>query len=159
VYIFVKRTLTVPFLETLDVPTPDKSSPSRVTTTIAPQALILLNNAFMNDEAAAFAERLARDAPDDPAAPIRAAYRMALARSPTEEEERIAIDYCERQRLRWARRMVSREVSGGAPRFTPPEKAIGMASEQDRSLREARREAFKSLCLLIFNLNEFVYVD
>ena len=97
VYIFVKRTLGVPILETLDFASPDTTTPSRGTTTIAPQALILLNSAFIQEQAALFAERLRRDAHGDLAAQVDRAFRITLARKPTAEEQQVAFDFVTRQ--------------------------------------------------------------
>src|SRR5205807_4556975 len=47
VYVFSKRTLGVPLLEAFDAASPDKSIAARTATTIAPQALTLLNSAFV----------------------------------------------------------------------------------------------------------------
>ncbi len=95
VYIFVKRTLGVPLLEVFDFPSPDRPAPQRATTTIAPQALILLNSAFMEEQAAAFADRLLRDSAE-PARNVEQAYRLALGRPPTAAERAIALDYLRR---------------------------------------------------------------
>ncbi len=93
VYIFVKRTLGVPLLDVFDFATPDKAVAARVTTTIAPQALILLNSAFMEEQAAAFADRLFRETGHDPAKNVERAFRLALGRTPTGKERQIAVDY------------------------------------------------------------------
>jgi hypothetical protein len=99
IYIFIKRTLGVPFLETFDATTPDSPVGVRAVTTIAPQALILLNSKFMDEQSAAFAERLEKAHPNDRAAQIDLAFRLALSRRPTEREAGIARDYLERQSL------------------------------------------------------------
>jgi cytochrome c553 len=99
VYAYVKRTLGVPLLETLDMPVPDKPAPSRVTTTVAPQALMLLNSAFIEQQSAAFAGRLLKDAGKDPGAQIERAYRLALGRAPTPRERTIAAEFVARQSL------------------------------------------------------------
>lgn len=135
VYIFVKRTLTVPMMDTFDQPTPDTPDPARKTTTIAPQALILLNSAFMNEQASAFAERLLNEAGNEPAAQIERAYRLAVSRKPTSRELAIAIGYLQQQQQRW------QELAENA--------------EAD----QAQRHALQALCKAILNLNEFVYVD
>ncbi|HLW66844.1 MAG TPA: DUF1549 and DUF1553 domain-containing protein [Gemmataceae bacterium] len=96
VYIFVKRTLGVPLLETFDFANPDKSIAARANTTIAPQALILLNSQFMDDQANAFAERLKRECGEDPAKQIERAFRLALGRTPTTKESEIAKAYLQR---------------------------------------------------------------
>jgi hypothetical protein len=101
VYIFVKRTLGVPLLESFDVATPDSPAASRNVTTVAPQALILLNSDFMNQQAAAFAKRIARTAGTDPRQQIAAAYRVALGREPSERERTLALAFLEREAARW----------------------------------------------------------
>lgn len=98
-YIFVKRTLGVPILETLDCASPDKSIATRAVTTVAPQALILLNNAFMDDQAKALADRIERECGADRAKQLARAFQLTLLRSPTEREMQIARDYLNRARL------------------------------------------------------------
>jgi hypothetical protein len=96
VYIFVKRTLGVPLLETFDFPSSEKSAAARNTTTIAPQALILLNSEFMDKQAAAFAQRIRSLGTGDVSRDVDQAFRFALQRAPTDEERRIAIAYLDR---------------------------------------------------------------
>jgi mono/diheme cytochrome c family protein len=127
VYIFVKRTLGVPLLETFDFASPDKSTAARSTTTIAPQALILLNSSFMEEQSAAFAERLLREAGPDSAANVERVFRLALGRGPSPRERQIAWEY------------------------------LGRAQPTQGS--QGYRLALARLCKLVFNLNEFVYVD
>ena len=93
VYIFVKRTLGVPLLETFDFPSPDKSAATRTTTTIAPQALIMLNSGFMDEQAKAFAKRVQQQSNGDEGKEIDAVFRLALQREPTARERRIAQAY------------------------------------------------------------------
>ncbi|MCI0359502.1 MAG: DUF1549 and DUF1553 domain-containing protein, partial [Planctomycetaceae bacterium] len=86
VYAFVKRTLLVPMLETLDFCDTTQSTDRRAITSIAPQALTLFNGQFVNRQAEHFADRLRREAGDDPARQIDLAFRLALCREPTERE-------------------------------------------------------------------------
>jgi hypothetical protein len=138
-YIFVKRTLGVPFMETFDSPTPDKPCPARTTTTIAPQALVLLNSSFTDQQAAAMAERLIREAGSDRAAQIDRAFRLAVSRPPSADEAAIAQAFVARQ---------IDERNKLAPAASPA------PSPQD-----AGCQALTAFCKLVFNLNEFVYVD
>jgi hypothetical protein len=100
VYIFVKRTLGVPLLDTFDFASPDSSAPNRPTTTIAPQALILLNSSFMEAEAAAFADRIQREAGPELSEQVDHAFKLALARSPTKVEQEVSLSFLDRQRER-----------------------------------------------------------
>lgn len=86
IYAFVKRGLVLPMLEVLDLADTVSSCPQRQVTTVAPQALCLFNGDFVNQQAAHFAARLAREAGDDAARQLRLAWRLALCREPTESE-------------------------------------------------------------------------
>jgi len=98
VYIFVKRTLGVPVLDAFDLASPDSSQASRNTTTIAPQALIMLNGSFAEEQATALADRVLAE---PMAERISRAFAFALLRRPTEREHRFTQEYLERQRLFW----------------------------------------------------------
>ncbi|MFM7321031.1 MAG: DUF1553 domain-containing protein, partial [Armatimonadota bacterium] len=84
IYFFLKRSRLVPFLSAFDAPNALQSVGARQSTTVAPQALILMNNPQVRGWARAFAARV--DAPGDPAQAIRRAYRLALAREPATAE-------------------------------------------------------------------------
>jgi hypothetical protein len=81
-----KRTVKVPFMETFDLPENMVACSRRNVSTVPPQALTLLNSPLAVDAAKAFAERLKTLAGDDDAEQVRQAFRLALARQPTEEE-------------------------------------------------------------------------
>jgi hypothetical protein len=86
VYIHVKRSLVVPIISAFDGPDTDFSCPARFTTTQATQSLMLLNSDMINDEAKAFAERLKKQGRASPEARVRLALRLALCRTPNDEE-------------------------------------------------------------------------
>ncbi len=86
VYAFVKRALVVPFLEVLDVCDTTRSTELRNRTTISTQALTLFNGNFANRQARHLAERLQREAGDNPVRQIELAYRLTLCRSPIPSE-------------------------------------------------------------------------
>jgi hypothetical protein len=85
VYIHVKRSLIVPILETHDLADTDSSCAVRYTTTVPTQALGMLNGDFTNEQAAALASRLVKEAPDL-AGQIKRAIRLTTGRVPPEEE-------------------------------------------------------------------------
>ncbi len=88
IYAFVKRALVVPMLEIFDLCDTTRSSEKRLVTTVAPQALNLFNSDFIQEQSRHFAERLVREAGDDPDRQIELAYRLSLARPPSERERR-----------------------------------------------------------------------
>jgi hypothetical protein len=60
-YAYVRRTMTVPMLDTFDYSNTTSPLSERPVTTVAPQALLLLNDTFMREQAAAFADRLEKE--------------------------------------------------------------------------------------------------
>jgi len=92
VYLVQKRTVRVPFMETFDLPENSTSCARRTESTVAPQALSLLNSSLASQTAQAFDHRVRRDAGDDPGHQVETAYRMIFQRAPTPEEQ----DRCRR---------------------------------------------------------------
>ena len=84
-------------MEAFDTPVPDRSEPNRQTTTIAPQALILLNSQFVNDRAAALAKMLLEPSDRTDTAVIQTAFQKILARDATPEEQQALAAFLERR--------------------------------------------------------------
>ncbi len=126
IYVHVKRSLILPVLAGFDFPETDTSCEARFTTTQPGQSLTLLNSKFIGEQAAAFAERLKKEAGNDLDAQIKLAYRLTTSREATESD------------LARARNLVaSYEAKHG----------------------KNRDQALGKLCLLMFNLNEFIHLD
>jgi hypothetical protein len=66
-----------------DCPDGTGIAPRRATSTTALQALNLLNDEFIHDQAGRFAARLRREAGDDSAAQIRHAFLLSMSREPS----------------------------------------------------------------------------
>jgi hypothetical protein len=96
VYIYLKRTLMVPFLETFDYTNTAESVGTRPVTTVAPQALLLLNSEFTDLQARNLAERVRREAGDAQSRQIERLFRLALGRVATPREVKIANDLLKR---------------------------------------------------------------
>src|SRR5262249_58698010 len=73
-------------LDTLDFCDTTRSAAKRTTTTVAPQALMLFNGEFVNQQAKYFAMRLEKEAGAGPDKQIDLAYRLALCRPPSAAE-------------------------------------------------------------------------
>ena len=84
VYVHVKRSLQVPILVAHDQADTDNSCPVRYTTTVPTQALGLLNGEFSNENAAAFAARLEKEAPGNLSAQVTRGIRLTTGRVPPE---------------------------------------------------------------------------
>ncbi len=86
VYVFSKRSIPLPMLDVFDKPDSITSCARRNRSTIAPQALILMNNALVLQEAKVFAERLGREAGSDPVKQVHLAFHLTVSRPPSEKE-------------------------------------------------------------------------
>jgi hypothetical protein len=90
VYVPVFRNALPELFQVFDFADPSMTTGRRDVSTVAPQALFLLNNPFVRAQAAAAAERLLAEPHADDAARIVRAWRLALGRPPSEAEAAIA---------------------------------------------------------------------
>jgi Protein of unknown function (DUF1553)/Protein of unknown function (DUF1549) len=90
-YVFTRRNLRYPFFEAFDRPDTNASCPRRAVTTIAPQALSLLNGKLAVDSARGLAKRVAREAGSEPSARVDRAYCLALGRAPDVAERELSL--------------------------------------------------------------------
>ena len=92
-YVYSKRSIRYPLFETFDQPNLINSCERRNRSTIAPQALLLMNNNFVILESRKFAERLRKEAGEDARAQVERAFQLALGRKPTPFELMKAVDF------------------------------------------------------------------
>ena len=90
VYVFRRRSLGFPFFDTFDLPDQNQTAAARNVSTVPTQALTLMNNEFVLNQAALFAGRLEREAAGDLDRQVELAYRIALTRAPTTAEATVA---------------------------------------------------------------------
>jgi hypothetical protein len=133
IYFTVKRSQMIPLLTLFDAPDSLQGIGQRPSTTVAPQALWMLNNPQVQSYAKAFAERLKPAAVDSPADAVRLAYQIAYSRLPTESEQNDAVEFISEQRKQFA--------------------AAGKKED------EALLASLSSFCQVLFSLNEFIYVE
>ena len=100
VYHQAARSVRAELLGQFDCPDSSLPEPKRIVTTSPLQALALMNNAFMMDQARFFAERLEREAGrGKTAAQIDLAFRLAFGRWAVEEEKKAAATLISRHGL------------------------------------------------------------
>lgn len=85
-YVFSKRTIPLPMFEVFDKPDTIGSCARRTRSTVAPQALILMNNSFVAFHAQRFAERIEKESGGNPEKLITLAFEHAYARPPRQSE-------------------------------------------------------------------------
>ena len=125
VYVYAKRSLQLPFLEMFDVASTEQSIAARSRTTVAPQALGLLNSEFITRQADYFAQRLSREVAGNTEQnsskknrtenQIRRAYALALGREPSSDELRIATGYYNRQLERFGQSEQAYQLAPALP--------------------------------------------
>jgi hypothetical protein len=86
VYVQARRSRPLAVLDTFDAPMMEPNCEARTASTVTPQALMLMNSAFIVEQAAHFAERVRKEAGDDARGQVVHAWRLACAVEPTAEE-------------------------------------------------------------------------
>jgi hypothetical protein len=97
IYIFARRNLRFPIFEAFDRPDTNASCAARGQTTIAPQALLLLNSEFSLASARSLAEFVRDRAGDNLDAQIDLVYRRTLGHEPTETQQARAQSFVQEQ--------------------------------------------------------------
>ena len=173
IYVEKIRGLRDPFLETFNQPGPDNSCEVRETSTVAPQALTLMNSEEVLDRALGLANRLLKNKPGKQEGQIiRQAFRLALGRDPNKEETKKCL-------LHW--RTITKSESNkkvGLKAFPTILKRTIMAEKTGEPYTfkehmpayqsyqpdlqwgavDGRTRALAHVCLVLFNLNEFSYL-
>jgi hypothetical protein len=96
VYGFIDRQNLDGLFRTFDFASPDATSPRRYVTTVPQQALYLMNNGFVIEEARALASRVASFS-DDPETRIRQLYALLFGRAPDARELALGIAFTQKQ--------------------------------------------------------------
>jgi len=99
VYLQMKRSLTLPLLQIFDAPDTAMSCPRREHSTVAPQALALMNGESTVAQADQFAARITKLAGNDPATQVETGWKLAFGRTPTATERQTALDFLQRNGL------------------------------------------------------------
>jgi hypothetical protein len=131
IYFTVKRSKLVPMMQVFDAPEALSGVGQRPTTTIAPQALLLMNNPNVRGYARSFARRIATNTKQPVTAAIKTGYLTALARPPNADELADAEAFVKQQ----------------------------AASYQAAGHADSRELALADFCQVLMCLNEFVYVE
>ncbi len=166
------RGLRDPFFETFNQPGSTNSCEGRETSTVAPQALTLINAEEMQDRALAFANRLIQEDKSE-SQTITRAFNLALGRPPSPSELTTCLTEWKNATAEEVRlspkpttfpsvinRTVRAEKTGQFYTFEEHLPVFKIYQpDLQRSEADARTRGLSHLCLVIFNLNEFSYLD
>jgi len=131
IYFFIKRSRLIPMMQLFDSPEALVSIGDRPATTIAPQALMFMNNPQVRSYARAFAKKLNQTHGDSLEDAVRSGYMSAIARQPTKSELAETTSFLQSQ----------------------------IASYEKEKRGDARELALADFCQVLFSLNEFIYVE
>ncbi|MBT6154241.1 MAG: DUF1549 domain-containing protein [Planctomycetaceae bacterium] len=141
VYVQVRRSRPLAVLDTFDMPRMDPNCDSRASSTVAPQALMLMNNGFVVSESEALAARVVRDVGDEVENQVRRAWKLIYCRDPNADEQGEATAYLTEQIA---------QLQSVAPK-TKGKQPAGKPAPQ--------LQALASFCQTLLGSNEFLYVE
>ncbi|MEM7146543.1 MAG: DUF1553 domain-containing protein, partial [Verrucomicrobiota bacterium] len=131
VYLTIKRSELIPMMQVFDSPEPLVSQASRPSTTIAPQALVFMNNPHVRQWLDTLAANLLKQNKDSLEKSLTQAYRATLNRAPTKQEQKDSLAFLKSQAADYKK----------SQQKNPDELALG------------------DLCQVLVSLNEFIYVN
>lgn len=131
IYMMQKRITALPYFQIFDGPDPNASTARRDSSVTTVQALFLLNNDLMQQQAKAFATRLLRE--KDDTVRIDKAFKLVLARAPTRDEKERTLAFLEKARAK---------IQPAKDTKADPEQRV-----------------WTSFANVMFRINEFLYVD
>lgn len=135
IFVMKRRTEIPTILANFDRPRMSPNCIDRVTSTVAPQALQLLNNAQVKSWAESFAARVISEGGNTDAERISYAYALATSYKPVESELEVTQQAIDKLRVAWK------------------------TDSPDMSAEELTAKVYTNLCHALFNSASFVYVD
>jgi hypothetical protein len=134
-YLFARRNYPVGLLDVFDFPIMALNCTRRPTTATPLQSLAALNSEFVQDQAAAFAERVRSETSSsaDPTASVERAFLLAFGRRPAGGELQLCVRSIERQAAVY--------------------RGTKVAPDQ------AQNRAMEGLCHMLLCSNEFLYIE
>jgi hypothetical protein len=131
VYLPVVRSDLFVVFQAFDFADPSFPSGERATTTVAPQALFLMNGKIVHEQTRLWTVKLLADKKLDDAGRIRRMVAQAFGRPPSTREIARSLEFVSRMESEWAR----------------------------MKMADPRGQAWQSLARVLVSANEFVYVE
>jgi len=135
IYVQVRRSRPLGVLATFDAPEMSPNCTQRNFSTVAPQALLMMNSRFALDHATMLAKRIAARAPQDLPQQARQGWRLCFAQDPSTAQSQAAVEFLQQQRAHFERHPVADKKTTAA-----------MA-------------ALSSYCHALISSNRFLYID
>ena len=140
IYIQQRRSKPVTILEAFDAPQLKPNCLRRTKSTVASQALQMMNSEILRGNSRYMAGRIIDEVGDDPAELVERVYLTALSRPPSAKERTDGVSTLSEMTKAWRRRL---------------EEQVPMEPKRTK----ARWLALATLCHAVLNSAEFLYVD
>ncbi len=150
VYMIQSRSYPIPLIKVFDGPNLDESCVVRGNTTVTPQVFSLFNGKFPHQQSQAMAERIVAEVGQNPLKQIARAFQLAFQRNPSPTEKAKSLAFL------------------GGPRSVPKQQdrfsLKQVALVQGPEIQPAGKDldetgSLPDLCLILINMNEFVYLE
>ncbi|QDT91038.1 PSD1 and planctomycete cytochrome C domain-containing protein [Gimesia algae] len=134
IYVTVSRSKPLAVLDMFDAPKMEPNCEKRSSSTVAPQSLLMMNSAFMVENAELFAERLLKEKAGNKAEQVKLAWILAFGKEASTEEVQQSVEFIDSQ----------------LPQFKDKTQNAGKTPEQ---------LALATFCQALLSSNAFLYVD
>ena len=141
IYMLQMRSFQLPLLTVFDGPNTSERCSVRNVTTVTSQVFSLFNGKFVHEQSRAMAARILEEAGDDRASQVRRAFQLAFQRDPEESEAAECLAFLQPQ---------PRQLS-----LTP----VAFRDRNTTSDLDRQRGTLRDLCLVLLNMNEFIYLE
>jgi hypothetical protein len=145
IYIYLKRSLPYPSLNTFDAPNREVCTVKRPRTTTPLQALVLMNDPVYVEASRALAQRILHEGKGDIDERIKFAFRLTLARAPEKGEMKL-LEKIYREQL---------QNFQSDPKAAKELVGVG-DSERPKSLDESQLAAWMAVANILLNLDETI---
>ena len=145
IYIFARRNLRFPIFEAFDRPDGNASCPRRGHSTTAPQSLLLLHSRASIDASRRLAS-VVLSTSSELDERLEIVFSRVLARKPTKDEKQSLAEFLTRQRDGLA------SEARSAAELALPDPAVVDVVPYEAA-------AWTDLCLALYNISEFLYID
>lgn len=138
IYVQVRRSMPLGMLEPFDIASTAPNCDLRSTSTVAPQALLMMNSEFVVRQSEKFAQRLNREGGEDCTNQVKLAFQLAYGAEPTASELAAANSFLIAQEELLAKLPKNNKESNALP---------------------PRQQALAVFCQVLVSSNRFLYLD
>lgn len=149
-YMLQCRSIQFPLINVFDGPNIQESCPVRGMTTVTPQVFSLLNSDFAHEQSLAMSKRIIHEVGSDQKKQIDRAFWLSFQRFPSQLERKQCLSFL--KRLNGMPKI--RENSLG--------KTVAFSNQKEEVKLEERKEergSLSNLCLVLLNMNEFIFLE